>query len=180
MSGGGESPCRPQSASRRLSPERPVRYDTRGAGLETDLLSHVERRGQAQFESLVRAALGDAWNALGGSADKAMDAYVAALETARRQRAPGHELRVALRLAQVWRPAGFGGSIHRNGDDPARYARRRRGDRDGVRKHLALGLRRSVARENAGRDVVRAHRALLAPRDREETGARLRQRGLHQ
>ena len=75
-------------------------------GLGTELLSHVERSGQAQFESLVRAALGDAWNALGGSADKAMDAYVAALETARRQRAPGHELRVALRLAPVWRAAG--------------------------------------------------------------------------
>ena len=74
--------------------------------LGTELLSHVERSGQAQFESPVRAALGDAWNALDGSSDKAMDAYVSALEAARRQRAPGHELRVALRLARVWRESG--------------------------------------------------------------------------
>ena len=74
--------------------------------LGTELLSHVERSGQAQFESPVRAALGDAWNALDGSSDKAMDAYVSALEAARRQRAPGQELRVALRLARVWREAG--------------------------------------------------------------------------
>jgi hypothetical protein len=74
--------------------------------LATELLSLVERSGQAQFESPVRAVLGDAWYALESSDEKAVDAYTFALETARRQRAPGHELRVAVRLAPLWRKAG--------------------------------------------------------------------------